>query len=824
MQPIKLFRRARVHTELLESFNYPLTVITAPMGYGKTTVAREFFKGQKIKTIWLSLTGSDGSIPYVWSRLCAQVSRINEPIGRRLYELGPPLDETGRTRLLEILEEAFERCGRLALVLDDYHLISCRQLNRLLEMIAYENIPTLRIVLITRYRLSDNIVNLRSKSLCYEIDGSVLAFRREEIEGYAAQIGCRLTPAEVDRIFSYTNGWISAVHLLLLGLLRGNPLTEIRDIKQLIENNIYLPEDPHTKQTLLRLASMDCFTLPQAEFVLGSKDVRDVVRRLVEQNAFLDYDTKSSVYRLHSVFLDYLTEQQTIRKMDCAPLYYRAGIWLWDHSDPLIAAQYLNRSGSFETVLHRLNQEGGHGLRAQDLLQLGGAFEQQPQSLWVCYPIAFLRFAGVAVCSGDAGLESLGRRIAQRLHEHFLQECPDECCRSRVLGEVALVEMLGAFNDPEKMIEQNDRAQKLMAGMSSVVLPRDFSFTFGVPHLLYCYYTRPGFMKETAQYITQRFPELANLTDGWGMGCDYQAMAEYHLETCDEVNCELMAWKAYHYAGNGEQTSVMLCSLFTLARLFLFQNKVDDAIELLKTIQNTAGKSDNPVVTTMGDLCTGYLYACLGKKKLLPGWLFNGDSNPAGLPREGVGFGHIVSGRIRMLKKEWLKLETGFGFRETPLERYQVQLGLLHNQIHHAVARQHLYGAADGVEQLERALAIARPDGIVLPFAENAPYLLGMLKDICAKHPQDEYCRRVLRCCRRYDETLSEYNQTKKLLTDREIDVLRLLADGLKREEIAERLLLSLSTVKTNIQNIFLKLDCNNKITAIKRAREMQIL
>ena len=148
----------------------------------------------------------------------------------------------------------------------------------------------------------------------------------------------------------------------------------------------------------------------------------------------------------------------------------------------------------------------------------------------------------------------------------------------------------------------------------------------------------------------------------------------------------------------------------------------------------------------------------------------------------------------------------------------------IHNCIHRAVARWHLYGAEDGADQLEMALSLGRLDGVLLPFVESASYIMDILRIICAKNPYDNYYGRVFECCARFEQTLVDYNRTRKILSDREVDVLLLMSEGLKRKEIAESLRLSLATVKTVIQSIFLKLDCNNKTMAIKKGRELNII
>lgn len=147
------------------------------------------------------------------------------------------------------------------------------------------------------------------------------------------------------------------------------------------------------------------------------------------------------------------------------------------------------------------------------------------------------------------------------------------------------------------------------------------------------------------------------------------------------------------------------------------------------------------------------------------------------------------------------------------------QLGFLHNRIFKAVALYHQYGEEAGIKEMESVIKESKDDAIIMPLIENAPHIMDLIRKIEQRNPNEEFITRILSCCEQYLKSLDS-NQTNSVkLTSREIDVLSLAAEGLKREEIATRLYLSQGTVKTHFQNIYQKLEVSGKISAIKVAQ-----
>jgi LuxR family maltose regulon positive regulatory protein len=141
-----------------------------------------------------------------------------------------------------------------------------------------------------------------------------------------------------------------------------------------------------------------------------------------------------------------------------------------------------------------------------------------------------------------------------------------------------------------------------------------------------------------------------------------------------------------------------------------------------------------------------------------------------------------------------------------------------------SLAAYHLEGLTAGAEALEKALDRARPDGIILPFMENAADLIELLAEIAQRQPEDAFVRRIIVESRDYLSKQQTQQMPKLILTNREKEVLRLLAEDFTRDDIATRLFITRATVKTHLQNIYKKLGVSSKQAAINTAKKNGLL
>ncbi len=313
--------------------------------------------------------------------------------------------------------------------------------------------------------------------------------------------------------------------------------------------------------------------------------------------------------------------------------------------------------------------------------------------------------------------------------------------------------------------------------------------------------------------------QYAKFSNGCGEGSDLLSLAEYALETGDWDHVELYSTRAMRKAEAKNQTSIIICAKFNLIRFLIFQGKVGEAIKILEQLEKDNENTNFPVYYSTIAMCKGYLYSCTCQPEKIPFWLQTGDMATATLYYQGVGFNYLVYGKALMASSRYAELKVQTEIFQKKFSLYSNQLGFIHNYIFKAVAKYQLYGIDAGTAILEEGLFKAQPDNLIMPFVENATYILKMLKIIAEKYPDNDYLQLILSGCLQYEKNSKSESYVVAFLSQREINVLSLAAEGLTRKEISGHLFISEETVKTHFKNIYEKLEVNSKMEAVKIAQ-----
>ncbi len=824
MKNVKTLKRDRVNRILSSVLQYPITIVEAPMGFGKTTAVREFLKQKKLSSIWISFLKSDDNTAFFWDKFTEQLISIDEGHGKSLKKLGFPNDIPQSEKVLSVLNTmSFHK--KTALVLDDFHLCTGDAIYSFLLQLAFEQVDNLFIIVITRSTCNLSFTELLLKGMCNVISSEQLKFTEEEIRDYCSMTTDKISDDNLNKLNNYTDGWISLIYITLMALEKGIPIGMSSYMNELIEKAMFYTYPPQIQDFLIKLSVMNTFTAEQASYVTQEKDATELLNKLHRENAFVYFDDVKKCYRIHNVLLDFLITKQRFSEKERSELYTRLGDWYLERGEFLNGYTYLNIAGAQERILIHLSTPAN--IR-NELANFEGSyemFESLPLKLLHQYPLAYLQHLLSAILSGNEDtVRECSRKLDLLQKEYEAIKNIEEAFRTRILAEILIIKKLTVFNHIDYTGDVNIQILKLLGSRQSYILGRESEATFGSPHLLYIYFREAGSFKSIMQIIAEKYIIHSSFTNGSGTGSDYLAKAEYALETGDLYEAEQSSYKAIYKARTKDQISVMLCATFNLARLHIVQGKANEALDLLKQLENEILELNSPIQNTALDLCKGYIYACLGQSEKIPWWLQAGEMTEAKMFFQGIAFSYIIYGKSVLLSGNYLELEVLVESFQEHFALYSNQLGFIHNKIFAAVAKYHLYGINEGVAALKAVLAEAQADDIILPFAENAPYITEILKQIIQYSSPNSYYRKVLSYCERYNKSLQS-SQIKSLrLSQREAEVLSLTADGLSRKEIAECLVVSPGTVKTHLQNIYQKLEVSSKISAIKIAKKYELI
>lgn len=813
----RILSRARIDTALFAVFEYPLTILEAPMGYGKTTAVKMFIRNQDIRSFWFTFSDLNYSEIAFWDSFTDFIMEMDNQAGTILKSLGLPGDAPQMERVLHTLSKVkFEQ--NYLLVLDDYHLARDARLNSLLLRLAQEEMEDLSILLVTRDTTGLDFMELLSRGQCCLLPRQLLKFTEEELRDYCRMMLEHISESDLNQVWQYTDGWISFAYILLLGLENGVPVGMGTTMENMLERALFARYDSAMQDFLLRLSIMEEFTAEQAAIVTQIPDAPQRLKLLNRGNAFVFYEEKTGKYHIHQVLQNYLRRIRSFSDEELRNLYGQLGDWLLSRQEFLSAYRYWNQAGREEDILSHLNDPKNIRNEWLDFEGADEMFDRVPRELLFQYPIAYLLHVFYSILLGkENAILSWSERLDE-LERYYLEKAGlDQSYRNRILGEILIVRKFTMFNDVAAMSASDEEITRLLNGQSSYITLQSNEFTFASPHYLYLYFRDRGSLGELVNLLS-RDVGYAKFSGGCGAGSDSLASAEYALETGALELVAAHCSKAIAKAENMSQTSIIICAKFTSIRLRLAEGRIAEALNSLLQMECEVEMLGNAVYNTAVDMCKGYVFACLGQPERIPSWLQIGELRAADFFSQGIAFNCIVYGKTLLALGEYEELEARIPQFQICFDKFSNRLGLIHNLIFEAATRCHLYGLEKGAVVLEAALVEAQPDNLVLPFAENASHIMGMIKRVVQKSPGNEFYSRILALCQQYESNLSGTSYPAVTLSQREVDILSLAALGLTRKELAARLYISEETVKTHFKNIYQKLGVNSKVAAIKLA------
>lgn len=801
-------------------FQVPLFLVLSSMGYGKTTAVKDFLSSHKnLRYAWLSLNSGEDDELWMWQKFCQSLSDLSPELARRLAEYGFPQTTVDLERILDLIKNMLAE--RTVIVIDDYHENRSELMDRLLTFFARAAINNLHIVLISRTLPRIPVEELAVKGLCIELSQDSFEFNKEETGELFAQNGFPLAPEELKRLHKRTDGWVAAIYLALLKYAEDKRIEDIKDVTRLMKTAVYDKFNRETQDILLKLSILDSFTLDGAIFVTENQRAGELIHEVAANNCFLRYDDKNKVYTIHAILKAMLNELFAISDLDKYSLLARCGDYCVRMDKCIEAIDFYRQAACFERILDIFERPGSTEIFDRAPQIVIRAFSDMDKALKLSRPLAYLTYiySYLGVIDPEEGARMLYEAKAVYEAEQNLVD------KEQILGEIALAESILQFNDATRMLEYQKKAYHMFSGTSSRISNATENFTFGSPHTLYLYHREGGTLLSLVETIEENINYYTHVANGCGTGFEHAARAEYCLETGDLVQAELAAYKTILKAKTKKQLCLVICGNLCLARLAILRNRPQEALSGLSALKPEIEDDGNPFLLNCLDIATGYIASLLGNLGQIPRWLKEGALSDGNIFYQGMGINYIVNGRAAILRQSYAELEV---IVETMRETYQPNhhiFGLIYAGIYAAVAKKHLFGEHEALQELLPVIELAQADGIVMSFAENLPEIRPLLQKI-NKNQNDPWLEKVLQLGGQYMITLEKTGEPalQEPLTNRESQVLILLSDGLSQKEIAAKLYLSLNTVRRHLQNAYDKLGVGNKTLAIKKAKELRII
>lgn len=801
----------RITQAMGEILDYPLTVVEAPMGYGKTTAVRESIKNAGVNTKWQRV--HDGSIHSFWAGFCNMFSELNAESAYSLAQLGFPNDSVLRQEAVSIIEN-IDFPNSTVIVIDDYQTCEHVQSDEFIKYLIEQEIPNLKIVLIVRFINFQALEELKLKGYIKHISKETFEFNVKEIKTYYRICGINLKDAQADKLYELTEGWISAIYLLLLNYLEDGSFTSTANIYKLLENTLYSSFSQEVKEFLQAICLFDYFTLEQAIHMWQKEDTDKLLLEITNKNALIRYDEKTRIYQIHSIFTKLLREKfENSKELDKKNIYQKIAHWYLKTEDYFSAMNYFYIAEDFDMLMNVVEIDKGNCIYSERKDKFIQFFEECLNEIRKEHPIALLIYAiSLFMLNEFERFEKACNEFAWVVES---SESLDDHSRSVLLGEFQILLCIAEYNDIAKMLERIEQANILLEEPARFI-DTQFGWTFGSPSVLYMFYREAGELKLEVENIKEALPHYSRLTNGHGKGGEFVMEAEWYFNRGDFENAEIVAHKAYYEAAQYGQYEIIICSQFLQMRIALLKGDYFYAFNALNKLHDEIKLRKQYDFLHTIDLCDAFMHALLEKTSKIPNWIENGDFDSSRLYFPAKAFMNIVYGRVLLVNKEYYKL---LGIADQFMELAGVfpnVLGQIYTNIYVAAASEKIFRREEALMALKCAMDIAIEDKVYIPFVENCDYIKPLLTLMLGEGLYIEGITKILELYKPYEESIVHMNNelsdnNKPELTEREIEIANLAAKGLTNKEIGEKLFITQNTVKTMLKRVFEKLEINSR-------------
>ena len=810
INPENMYISKRLTDRLSQMEHYPLTVIEAPMGYGKTMGVRSYLKKNMISYVWQS--AMDPSPDYFWKQFCRSFSQIDSEIAQELEAMGFPADNVLACMAAHLMSTASIEQNTL-LIIDDYHVVFSEKLNRFFQTAARENIPKLHIVLIGRNQFDSCREELKLKGFLLTLTDHDFRLTEEECGGYFQSCGLRLTDQQKKTVYRNTEGWISALYMSLLSYVERGELTAEDNMNRLFEGSLYENCSEDQKDFLLRISIFSEFTKEQARFVRRKADPSKILDRIVASNGFIRLDSKEKVYHIHNMFADFLHTKLLEQSREYINEVYRHGAdWYYLNREYYLATLYYYYSHDYNEMLKAFERDKANGLCAKSRKHMIDGFDECPKAIRTRHPMANLLYAKQLSMMNEK--ERL-RETMKELKEYFETESLSESRKKELSGEYFMLLSFLSYNDLDRMIRYQRKASERLL-RPSMIEDSNGSFTYGSPSVFHMFYRQPGTADELIQKMHESRELYHKLTDKNGYGSDsvLEAEVEYNRGNFDKA--EILSYKALHQAESEHQTGVLVCALFLQARLAMLKGEMEKGISVLKNLREKVIDSKRYLFVHTADICKAFLYSMFHQPKSIESWILEGKFDSTSIYHSALNFVYIAYGRILLESEQYTKfLGQVDQFMEDARE-FPNLLTEIYLHIYSAVAYKKIGLFDESRDSVSRAVALASEDRLYLPFVENGREIIPLFADLLVIDESAAFVKRVEELYEEHKKNLSivlseEEQSPLSILTKREQEIAVLVSDGKTNIEIAKALNIAEITVKKSLSNIYARLGITNR-------------
>jgi len=858
----EIVSRPRLIERLNAGLHHRLTLVSAPAGFGKTTLLSEWAAQCQRTVAWVSLDGSDNDPAHFWAYVVAALHTVHidvDDIGQAMFQSPrlPPVE----SMLTSLINQLAASPLPFALVLDDYHTIDAQPVHEGVTFLLDHLPPQVHLVIATRADPLLPIARLRGRAQLTELYQADLRFTSEEATDFLNQtMGLDLSPEDVSALERRTEGWITGLQMAAISMQGRDDVAGFvqaftgshRYILDYLSEEVLRRQPDEVQSFLLQTSVLDRLCGELCEAVVAEPaplDAQSMLEHLERSNLFVvSLDIKRRWYRYHHLFADLLRQRLQREMPNCVPqLHRRASAWYEQNGQTAEAVGHALTSGDVERAAHLIQHAGWATFTRGEMTTILGWVAALPEDLVRSRPRIRVLNAWAMAKSGH--LEGV---------EASLEDI-DAC---QFQGEVAAVRayLAGVRRDLPRAVELSHQALHHLPE-ENLLLRAIVAQNLGV-----AYYwggdsaaavrtlTRAVELSRAAGQPFQALTGLAILGRAHEMqGSLRQAMETYEdaLKLASEAGPQTVPFACMAYVGMagplyewndlegalrcategirlselGGFVAYQLFGNAYLARVRQAQGDRDGALDALQRAEQLSQQADYALVAALATELRVRLWLAQGNLAEASRWAEAHRIDGAGELDAAQEIEQMAVARVYLAQDE---LDAALRLLAWLLDAAQAK-GRMGSAVKIETLRALAFQAQGNVGQalvvLERALTLAEPEGYVRTFIDAGKPMDRLLRQALSEDIAPNYAARLLADFGGEASLATPaMNALVEPLTEREIDVLRLIVAGLSNADIAAELVVAVSTVKSHVNHIYGKLGVENRIQAAERARTLGLI
>ena len=576
-----------------------------------------------------------------------------------------------------------------------------------------------------------------------------------------------------------------------------------------------LPEKRREFLAVMGLA--DEFTVEMACFVTGDADAKQILSALTEQNAFIKCLEDGVTYRFHHMMKECAERAFAALDGEKQTVYHtRFGEWYEARRRYLHAMTFYRRSGDYDALLRVVQEDAGILLASVAPDAVLKTLAQCPVSTLKRHPAALLvLMRSMFNWRNIPKMMELKGILLAAIGEH--PEMPEEE-RGDLLGECDLIMSFLCYNDISAMSRLHRSASAQMS-RPAISIQSGGGWTFGSPSVLMMFHRAPGELQSELAEMDECMPHYYRVTQNHGQGAEtiMRAEALFCQGRCTDAHIELE--RAYAQVKDNGQINMALCCDFLSRRLSLHTD-VEERYTLEERYADLLRYHDASWIN-LWCATSAYYHALRGETDQIPEIFSQHRLSDINMLAPGKPMMDMIENQVYLAQGAYAKVAGRSAQLLAVCEAMHYALVALHICLQTAAAYEKLGKAEEARSWLKKALSSAQPDGFVMPFVENYE----LLKPLLMQEMQSDLLARIIALgeAARQRKEKSARPPLLAALTDRECEVVRLMAQRLSNREIAEKLFLSEGSVKQYVNQIYSKLHIEGD-TRTKRQRLAELL